>query len=86
MNKELPFKLSENHNCITKKSWKKQGMKFTNEDFENIYNQYIYASNCELCNNKFKSSRDRQLDHNHKTGEIRNIICRSCNLKKKTTN
>tara|TARA_R110000822_G_scaffold188520_1_gene327643 strand:+ start:331 stop:705 length:375 start_codon:yes stop_codon:yes gene_type:complete len=57
-------------------------MKFTEEDFEYIYNEYIRATNCDLCNNKFKSSRDRHLDHNHETGEIRNIVCNMCNLKK----
>lgn len=80
MNK-LPFELNKAHKRITKNSWKHKGMKF-NEDFEYIYNKYITAINCELCNKEFKNTRDRQLDHCHKTGDIRNIVCRSCNQKK----
>jgi hypothetical protein len=81
----LPFELDKHHKYITKNQWRyKKKMKFTNEDFEMyIYPEYIKETNCDLCDNKFKSSWDRHLDHNHKTGEIRNIICRSCNLKKK---
>ena len=81
MNK-LPFELYKDHKCKTKASWKKKGMKFTEEDFEYIYSEYIIATNCDLCDKVFKSTRDRQLDHNHKTGAVRNIVCRSCNLKK----
>jgi hypothetical protein len=79
----LPFKLHKYHKSNTKSTWKKYGMKFTDEDFDlYIYPEYIKATHCDLCNNKFKSRRDRQLDHNHNTGEIRNIICKSCNQRK----
>ena len=80
---KLPFKLQKNHKSMTKGSWKKIGIKFTDEEFEYWYNKYIYATNCELCNEVFKTSRNRHLDHNHDTGEIRNIICRTCNFLKK---
>jgi len=85
MNKELPFELYKYHKKWTKFSWKKQGMIFNNEEFKYWYNEYIYETHCRLdkCKKPFKSSRDRQLDHNHKTGEIRDIICRKCNQKKK---
>ena len=81
----LPFKLNPRHKKGTKDRWRYTfKMNFTDEDFElYIYPEYIYATNCDLCNNKFKSSRDRELDHNHDTDEIRNIVCRSCNQRKK---
>jgi len=79
----LPFELNKNHKAFTKYSWRKKGMKFTDEDFEMyIYPKYIYATHCDLCKNKFKNSRDRHLDHNHNTEEIRNIVCRICNNRK----
>ena len=59
--------------------WKRYGMKFTEEDFDYIFNQYINASHCDLCNEKFDNRHERHLDHNHETGEVRNIVCRSCN-------
>ena len=82
MNKELPFKLCNGHKPKTKYQWKKLGMKFTEDEFKTWYEQYIYASNCNICNEKFKSKRDRNLDHDHDTGKIRDIICRSCNNKR----
>jgi len=84
MNKELPFKLFMSKQ-EQKDSWKQQKMIFSNEEFNYWYNEYIYATHCQLekCKKPFKSSKDRQLDHNHDTGEIRNIICRSCNQRRK---
>jgi len=85
---ELPFELYKNHKDNTKTSWKKSGKDYkgliaTEEEFESIYQKYIYATNCELCHNKFKSRRDRHMEHNHETGEFRNIVCNSCNQRKK---
>jgi len=79
----LPFELAKYHKSSTKSNWRKRGMIFTNEDFELIYQQYIYCRNCDLCNKEFKTSLDRHLDHCHETGLIRNIVCRSCNCKRK---
>jgi len=81
--KTLPFKLSRKHKGNFKYQWKKRGMIFTDEDFEYIYQQYIYCKNCDLCNKEFKSSLDRHLDHDHNTGEVRNIVCNKCNSRKK---
>ena len=80
---ELPFEISARHKYNSKSNWKRYGMKFTNEEFLEIYNRYIHASHCEFCKKAFKNTKDRQLDHNHDTGEIRNILCNSCNGRKK---
>jgi len=82
MNKELPFTLGKNHKAKTKYQWKKLGMKFIEDEFKIWYEKYIYATNCNICNDKFKTVKDRNLDHDHDTGEIRDIICRSCNNKR----
>ena len=75
---DLPFELYKDHKSLTKSKWLKTlGLKTDN--FEEIYNKYINATHCELCNKQFKSSRDRQMEHNHETGEFRNIVCCSCN-------
>jgi hypothetical protein len=79
---ELPFKLKQNHKWITKGSWKKRGLIVTDEEFEEIYNKYIVATHCELCDKKFPNTQDRQMDHNHTTGEFRNIVCQRCNFLK----
>ena len=74
---ELPFKLYKSHKSKTKSNWKKHGLIMDN--FEEIYKRYIYATHCELCNKEFVKSLDRQMEHDHKTGEFRNIVCTRCN-------
>ena len=78
---ELPFELYERHKSNMKAQWKHKGL--ITDEFEAIYEKYIYATNCELCKKKYKSRRDRQMEHCHETGEFRNICCRSCNQRKR---
>ena len=78
---ELPFKISKKHNTDTKCNWENYGLNMDN--FEEIYNEYIYATNCDLCGKEFQNTRDRQMEHDHQTGQFRNIVCISCNLLKK---
>tara|TARA_R110002126_G_scaffold256388_1_gene399408 strand:+ start:43 stop:486 length:444 start_codon:yes stop_codon:yes gene_type:complete len=78
----LPFELYKDHKYSKKSNWKKNGMKIDPDDFDYVYNEYIHATNCDLCNKLFLNTRDRQLDHNHKTGEVRNIVCQKCNHRK----
>lgn len=80
---DLPFKLYKHHKSRTKTQWKRRGMIFTSEEFEEIYEKYIYATNCELCDVLFPNTRNRHLDHDHETGKIRNIVCCKCNLRKR---
>jgi len=42
---------------------------------------------CAICNNEFgplkpndEVPRSAQLDHNHQTGKIREVLCRDCNM------
>ena len=48
----------------------------TRGDLDNIYdNRYITATHCEWCNIPFLKSKNRQLEHNHYSGEIRGVVC-----------
>ena len=75
----LPFPIHLNHKNRKKTQWKKRGMKIDDDDFDYVYNEYIHTTNCDLCNKVFLKSLDRQLDHCHNTGEVRNIVCNKCN-------
>ena len=81
---ELPFSLPKYHKTDKRRSWEGYGMIFVDDDHYNyVYKEYIYATNCDLCNKQFPNTKDRQLDHDHETGEIRNVVCSKCNVNKK---
>ena len=48
-------------------------------DYDAIYDRYINSTHCELCNQPYKNSKDKCMDHCHITKEFRNICCNSCN-------
>ena len=63
--------------------WKKRGL--IHDDFESLYISYLNASNCELCDVVFEGNGKHMkcMDHDHITGQFRNFLCKSCNLKRR---
>ena len=61
-------------------SWKYKGLILPLPWYSILYDYYIKTDRCEVCNNEFKSNRDRQMDHSHETGEFRWILCCRCNV------
>ena len=57
--------------------WKQRGVKC--DDFDKLYELYLNTNNCDVCKKEFENTYDRCLDHNHTTGEFRQILCRRCN-------
>jgi MinD superfamily P-loop ATPase len=35
---------------------------------------------CAICKQPCKTDRELAVDHNHKTGQIRDLLCHSCNV------
>ena len=61
-------------------NWKRLGMILIDDQtWDSIYRKYIECENCQQCNKVFQTTLDRQLDHCHTTGYIRNIVCQRCN-------
>tara|TARA_R110001606_G_scaffold131986_1_gene267973 strand:+ start:214 stop:666 length:453 start_codon:yes stop_codon:yes gene_type:complete len=51
-------------------------------DLKLFYDErYLPATKCEVCEKVFQSNRDKCMDHNHETGEIRWVLCCSCNIR-----
>ena len=78
----LPFALYKQHKSNSRAMWKRRGIKIHPDDFDYVYNEYITATHCDLCKKLYPNSKDRHIDHNHETGEVRNIVCNKCNSHK----
>ena len=80
----LPFSIHRYHKALTKHEWKKKGIIFDEigHTFDEIYETYIYTTNCSYCNKKFENTRDRRIEHNHNITDafnVRGVVCAGCN-------
>ena len=55
--------------------WKRRGVV---GDLEAIHDRWEQATNCEVCGVSFEGVK-KCMDHDHDTGEFRQILCASCN-------
>ena len=79
----MPYKDKTCYNAkkvSTINNWKRRGLKETKEFMNQIYEEYLLSEECELCGEPYKNSLDKQMEHNHETGEFRNIVCKRCNI------
>ena len=57
-------------------------------DYEMIHKRYMNTCNCDICSVKLTSDKKttstrKSMDHDHKSGEFRNILCHKCNMTRK---
>jgi len=66
-------------------TWKRSGV--ICDDFDELYDLYISIWNCEECDVELvegnKAYNRKCLDHDHQTGEFRNVLCHNCNIKRR---
>jgi hypothetical protein len=65
--------------------WKRRGL--ITDDYDEIYDKWFNATNCDNCNVNFEktqitSMKSKCMDHCHKTGQFRNILCHPCNVRR----
>lgn len=72
---------------IRERHWRKYGIKMGGKPF--LYQDYVSMhekadGKCEICGRILvtKSGEDNtaSVDHNHQTGEVRGLLCQSCNF------
>jgi len=70
--------------CFNICQWKNSGLIAIN--YELIYDRYYFSSHCEepKCNKEYTKENKKCMDHCHDTGLFRNILCNSCNTKRRT--
>lgn len=61
-------------------SWKRQGLIESREFMEQIYHEYFLSEECELCGEPYSEHNKKSMDHCHKTGKFRNVVCHRCNI------
>ena len=59
-------------------NWKQIGVKDT--DFRLLYESYKKETHCWICGCEYTRPRQKHLDHDHETGEVRYICCMKCNI------
>ena len=68
-----------------KASWRHQGLiDSDNDNYQKIYQRWLDTTHCDLCNIELtedQSNTQKEMEHCHKTGLFRNIVCRICNNK-----
>jgi hypothetical protein len=57
-------------------------------NYDEIYDRYFNCNNCEECNCEFSIKGDgvgrwKCMDHDHITGLFRNVLCNTCNIKRR---
>jgi len=77
------YKKSEKGKMVNKISeWKSRGLLMdTYYDYLTIYYHWLGSTHCEKCNKEFDNTKhnDKNMDHEHSTGQYRNILCYNCN-------
>ena len=60
-------------------AWKGRGL--VSDDYDSIYDRYINTHECDCCKKHITHGLgSRVMDHCHKTGKFRNVLCHDCNI------
>tara|TARA_R110002153_G_scaffold254073_1_gene412394 strand:+ start:1228 stop:1608 length:381 start_codon:yes stop_codon:yes gene_type:complete len=61
--------------------WKYSGLKESKERMEEIYELWMNTTECDCCKEPITEGKaSKVMDHCHKTGKFRNILCHNCNI------
>jgi hypothetical protein len=83
---DTQFKTIERHRLRAFNYGRKHHLKKTYNISLEKYEEMLYQQNncCEICGNSSSGAKSRYntfaVDHDHKTGKIRGLLCVSCNL------
>lgn len=71
---------AKNHRKVLTNRWIQRGLKVQEgQTIDEIYDRWVSATNCELCDKDITTGRQKMMDHDHTSGLFRNIVCCRCN-------
>lgn len=56
--------------------YRKQQYELTSEEYDNLWKEQKY---CSICKVELLGRHQTHLDHDHKTGKLRDFLCTNCN-------
>lgn len=75
----LKYKLDNNYKKrMMCKSWRRTGVA---GDLSEVYDIVQNCTNCQVCGKEFGDTCKKAMDHDHITGEFRQVLCYSCNTR-----
>ena len=65
---------------VNRETWLLQEYNLTQKSYDKLLLEQNYQ--CKICFSKFMDNKRKSLcvDHNHKTGEVRGLLCGTCNI------
>jgi hypothetical protein len=75
--KKYAEKNPEKIKFMSRKSELKRKFNITIEDYENMLK--VQNNVCAICENKCSTGNNLAVDHDHKSGQVRGLLCKNCN-------
>ena len=78
-NKHVKAYYRKHRSAILKQSRQRWLAKYGLTETSYIAIQHQQNFRCKICLNHFSSSKEMHIDHCHKTGKVRGLLCQMCN-------
>ena len=62
---------------VTIHNWKKRGLLV--DDYYKVYQLWLDSTHCDKCACQYTEENKKCMDHCHRTGRFRGIVCHNCN-------
>lgn len=60
-----------------REAWRRWRYKISTQQYEEMFRKQ--NGSCAICGYQYTDGRILQIDHDHKTGEVRGLLCKKCN-------